>query len=203
VSLAGTPTGQGYDILHADGSVEAFGDGRSFGNLGTKLDGAAVAIVATQFDSGYWVLDAAGGVHAFGAAPRPPSRSVPPSQPAAPAPAARAAPAASAPGSGLPAPKVAVPCPGHDAIGLAAAPADRGDVVACADGTLVGAGSLAALTRRVALATGERLVGIAADPATGGLWLATSFGSVVTVEPAGAARSGLAGLSRIAAIAAA
>ncbi len=173
VAIAGTLTGGGYYVLERDGAVLAFGDARRRGDLSDLHGTQAVTIVPTRFDTGYWLLDSAGAAHAFGAAPR-----------------------LAAPGGGL-------PCTQRDAVGLAVLPADGGYVVACAGGLLVGAGVLAGLRRTVPLERGERLVGVALDPATTGLWLATSYGRVLTFEPSGRLRASSLGIGRLVAIAAA
>ncbi|MDA8379709.1 MAG: hypothetical protein M0020_02595 [Actinomycetota bacterium] len=68
-SVTSEPSGGvgGYWVVDAQGSVEAFGDARSFGSLaGARLSSAIVGIVATSDGGGYWLVGADGSVDAFG-----------------------------------------------------------------------------------------------------------------------------------------
>ena len=67
MSLAATPSGDGYWVLGADGGVFAFGRARYAGSLGGKrLNAAPVSITPTPTGKGYWILAADGGVFSFG-----------------------------------------------------------------------------------------------------------------------------------------
>jgi hypothetical protein len=66
VSLAGTPTGEGYWMVGADGGVFAFGDAPFLGAPAGQLKAPAVHLEPTPTGQGYWVLSAAGEVVGFG-----------------------------------------------------------------------------------------------------------------------------------------
>lgn len=69
VSLASTPSGNGYWIATADGGVYAFGDAQFFGSMGGKnLKAPVNTITAHPSGQGYWLLADDGGVFAFGVA---------------------------------------------------------------------------------------------------------------------------------------
>ncbi len=155
VAIAGTLTGAGYYVLERDGALRTFGDARSRGDLSDVRGVRAVAVVPTDFDTGYWLLDAEGRAHPFGSA------------------------------QWLAVRQRDAPCPAHDAVGMAVTPMGRGGVVGCGDGRIVGAGALAWWQERLALEPGERLTGLALDPATTVLWLSTSFGRVLVLSPHG------------------
>jgi len=76
--IASTPSGNGYWILHSDGSVWSFGDAQYFGGLnpGAPVGGgampagvAAISIEGHPGGEGYWILSSVHAVYAFGAAP--------------------------------------------------------------------------------------------------------------------------------------
>lgn len=70
VSIAPTPTGNGYIIVADDGAVHAFGDAPFVGGRGGD-DKENAPIVAAAFHpsgQGYWLLSADGGIFTFGAA---------------------------------------------------------------------------------------------------------------------------------------
>lgn len=75
--LASTPSGNGYWIVHPDGSIWAFGDAQYLGgcNVGAPVAGGAFAageiaitITAHPGGAGYWILSSHGHVYSFGAA---------------------------------------------------------------------------------------------------------------------------------------
>jgi hypothetical protein len=74
VSMASTPGGRGYWLLLGDGSVYAFGDAKSYGDLrGSEWRGGplppgspVVGIAATANGRGYLVVAGNGSVYAFG-----------------------------------------------------------------------------------------------------------------------------------------
>lgn len=75
--IASTPSGNGYWILHPDGSVWSYGDAKYFGgcNPGAPVAGGtlpagvtAISIEAHPGGEGYWLLSSAHQVYAFGAA---------------------------------------------------------------------------------------------------------------------------------------
>jgi hypothetical protein len=70
-SAVRTPTGQGYWILFANGSVEAFGNAANLGAPVNQTGGLnpGTAIFATSDGGGYWVSSANGTVFSFGDAP--------------------------------------------------------------------------------------------------------------------------------------
>jgi len=69
VSMATTPSGQGYWLVASDGGVFAFGDARFQGSMGARpLDQPVVSMAANSPGLGYWLVAADGGVFAFGSA---------------------------------------------------------------------------------------------------------------------------------------
>ena len=75
--IASTPSGNGYWILHPDGSVWSYGDAQYFGGLnpGAPVAGgalpagaSAISIEAHPGGEGYWILSSSHQVYAFGAA---------------------------------------------------------------------------------------------------------------------------------------
>jgi hypothetical protein len=68
VGVTGSPDGKGYLVATADGTVSAFGDLKSYGDLQTRhvVRSDVVAIVATEDAKGYWLIGADGEVFAFG-----------------------------------------------------------------------------------------------------------------------------------------
>jgi hypothetical protein len=69
VSMATTPTGNGYWLVGADGGVFAYGDAPFWGSTGAmRLAQPIVSMAATPSGDGYWLVGRDGGVFAFGAA---------------------------------------------------------------------------------------------------------------------------------------
>ena len=70
IDIAPTPSGGGYWLAGADGSVLAFGDAGSFGSLaGGPVPNPVVALDGRRPTvGGYWMLTAEGGVFTFGSA---------------------------------------------------------------------------------------------------------------------------------------
>jgi hypothetical protein len=67
VGMAATPTGGGYWLAAADGSVYPFGNAVTYGSMaGTVLAAPITHIVATPDGLGYWLVAADGGTFAFG-----------------------------------------------------------------------------------------------------------------------------------------
>ena len=67
VGVASTPTGGGYWLADASGSVAAFGSATDFGSMaGQPLNQQITHIVATPDGGGYWLVAADGGTFAFG-----------------------------------------------------------------------------------------------------------------------------------------
>ena len=67
VGMAGTPDGQGYWMVAADGGVFAFGDASSYGSMGGKpLTQPVVGMAPTADGRGYWLVAADGGIFSFG-----------------------------------------------------------------------------------------------------------------------------------------
>jgi MYXO-CTERM domain-containing protein len=67
VSLAATPTGEGYWIADAAGHVYPDGNARFFGDLtGVALANPVVGVARTPSGGGYWMVAADGGVFSFG-----------------------------------------------------------------------------------------------------------------------------------------
>ncbi len=64
VRIAAAPSGQGFYVLGADGSVHAYGDAVHRGDAG--LPHASVAMAVTADGGGYWVFDANGCTQGFG-----------------------------------------------------------------------------------------------------------------------------------------
>ncbi len=70
VAVAATPTGGGYWLAAADGSVFGFGDAAYFGSMGAaRLQSPIVAVARTPTGAGYWLTAADGSVFGFGDAP--------------------------------------------------------------------------------------------------------------------------------------
>ncbi len=63
-----TPTCDGYRLVAADGGVFTFGALPFYGSLGGQGVAGIEALVPTMTGNGYWLTDAAGGAHGFGAA---------------------------------------------------------------------------------------------------------------------------------------
>ena len=67
VSMAATPSGQGYWLTAADGGIFTFGDAAFLGSTGNvHLNAPIVGIAATPTGHGYWLAAADGGVFTFG-----------------------------------------------------------------------------------------------------------------------------------------
>jgi hypothetical protein len=67
VSMASTPSGNGYWLLSANGRVSPFGDAVSYGSTeAMRLNKPVVRLEPTPSGLGYWVLAADGGVFSFG-----------------------------------------------------------------------------------------------------------------------------------------
>ncbi|HVM10399.1 MAG TPA: N-acetylmuramoyl-L-alanine amidase, partial [Acidimicrobiales bacterium] len=67
MSMATTPTGNGYWLLSANGRVSAYGDAGLHGSTeGQRLNGAVVRLEPTPTGKGYWILGQDGGVFSFG-----------------------------------------------------------------------------------------------------------------------------------------
>ena len=67
VGMAGTPSGNGYWLVAADGGVFAFGDAPFLGSTGAiRLARPVVGMAATPTGRGYWLVASDGGVFAFG-----------------------------------------------------------------------------------------------------------------------------------------
>jgi hypothetical protein len=70
VTMAVTPTGQGYWLAAADGGIFSFGDARFLGSTGAiTLNQPIVAMAPTPTGRGYWLAAADGGLFTFGDAP--------------------------------------------------------------------------------------------------------------------------------------
>ncbi len=75
ISLAPTPSGNGYWIAAADGGIFAYGDAPFLGSIpqvlppGAALAAPIVAFTPTPSGNGYWLTAADGGIFAFGDAP--------------------------------------------------------------------------------------------------------------------------------------
>ncbi len=62
VSMAPTPSGNGYWLAASGGKVEAFGDAVFHGDLSkTTLNSPIIAIAATADGNGYWLVGRDGG----------------------------------------------------------------------------------------------------------------------------------------------
>ena len=67
VSMAATPSGQGYWLVAADGGIFSFGDASFFGSTGgMHLNAPIVGMAATASGNGYWLVAADGGVFSYG-----------------------------------------------------------------------------------------------------------------------------------------
>ena len=75
--ITSTPSGNGYWVLHPDGSVWSYGDAKYFGGLnpGAPVGGGAlpagqtaISIESHPGGEGYWILSSQHQVYAFGAA---------------------------------------------------------------------------------------------------------------------------------------
>jgi hypothetical protein len=71
VGIANSPDGKGYFLATSNGTVDAFGDVKSYGDLPAKgiTRTNIVTIVATEDGNGYWLVGADGEVYSFGDAP--------------------------------------------------------------------------------------------------------------------------------------
>ncbi|AGZ39150.1 Esterase [Actinoplanes friuliensis DSM 7358] len=67
VTLASTPSGNGYWIAARDGGVFAFGDAPFHGSMGGKpLNAPVTAMAVTKTGRGYWLVATDGGIFSFG-----------------------------------------------------------------------------------------------------------------------------------------
>ena len=67
VGIASTPSGNGYWVARADGSVTAHGAAVNYGSMaGRALDAPITHIVATSDGGGYWLVGSDGGIFSFG-----------------------------------------------------------------------------------------------------------------------------------------
>src|SRR5207302_202798 len=67
VSMATTPSGNGYWLVASDGGVFAYGDASFLGApAGLPLNRPIVGMAATPNGKGYWLVAADGGVFAYG-----------------------------------------------------------------------------------------------------------------------------------------
>ena len=67
IDIEATPTGKGYWLALADGTVRSFGDARDFGDLrGQRRNAPIVAMASTSSGAGYYLLGRDGGVYTFG-----------------------------------------------------------------------------------------------------------------------------------------
>ena len=67
VGMSATPSGKGYFLAAADGTVIAFGDAVFRGSMGGKgLTSPIVGFTPTSTGNGYWLVAADGGIFSFG-----------------------------------------------------------------------------------------------------------------------------------------
>jgi hypothetical protein len=67
--MTATPTGHGYWIVTADGSVFPFGDARSYGSMSqVRLNAPIRSLIPGPGGNGYWLYASDGGVFSFGSA---------------------------------------------------------------------------------------------------------------------------------------
>ena len=67
VSMASTPTGDGYWLADSAGDVAPHGGARSYGSMsGKRLNAPVEHLVATPDGGGYWLVAADGGIFSFG-----------------------------------------------------------------------------------------------------------------------------------------
>jgi hypothetical protein len=67
VGMAGSPSGQGYWLVAADGGIFAYGDAPFLGSTGgTPLTRPIAGMTATPTGRGYWLVASDGGIFAFG-----------------------------------------------------------------------------------------------------------------------------------------
>jgi hypothetical protein len=67
--MVSTKAGQGYWVVDRHGVVQARGDARHLGDLGSTAHPPIVGLDATSTDDGYWLVANDGSVYGFGAAP--------------------------------------------------------------------------------------------------------------------------------------
>ncbi len=82
-AMTGTPSGNGYALLHFAGRVFPFGDAPDIGlTTGNRSGGSAtVGLAVTPTNRGYWLANQAGRVYGFGDAPELGSLPAPPQAP--------------------------------------------------------------------------------------------------------------------------
>jgi poly-gamma-glutamate capsule biosynthesis protein CapA/YwtB (metallophosphatase superfamily) len=66
VGAAASPTGAGFVVAGAGGSVGTFGDARHAGDPSGPLNAAVLDVVTTPTGGGYWLIAGDGGVFTFG-----------------------------------------------------------------------------------------------------------------------------------------
>ena len=67
ITMAPTPSGQGYWLAAGDGGIFTFGDADFFGSTGgMPLNQPVVDMVSTPSDKGYWLVASDGGLFIFG-----------------------------------------------------------------------------------------------------------------------------------------
>ena len=71
VDIAASPTGVGYWVIDAQGSVFSFGNAPFLDGIPQVASKAATAVKIEPVaeGDGYWIVDSRGGVHSFGSAP--------------------------------------------------------------------------------------------------------------------------------------
>ena len=171
VAMAATTDGKGYWLVGADGGVFAFGDAPFLGSLpsiGVKPIDPIVAMAATTDGKGYWLVGADGGVFAFGDA--------------AFCPAVAGSATATSPLGTLVGPIMATGITGYPgSVGYATVDSNAAGVVNPLPGYPCAA-RLAGFTGSgqfyVFASTTSPIIGIAAAPATGGVWLVGADGGV-------------------------
>jgi hypothetical protein len=66
--IAATPSGNGYWVTTAAGQVQAEGDAKNYGSMGSALNAPIIGIAATPSGNGYWLVGGDGGIFSFGGA---------------------------------------------------------------------------------------------------------------------------------------
>ncbi len=195
VGMAATPSGNGYWLAQADGSVTDHGDAVDFGSMASASLAAPIThIVATSDGKGYWLVGADGGIFAFGDAGFYGSMGGKPLN----APVVDMAPSPSGRGYWLVAADGGVFAFGdavfHGSmggsrlnapiVGMAAAPANGGYWMVGSDGGVFAFGGAAFHGSMGGSRLNAPVVSMAADPATGGYWMVGSDGGVFAFDAA-------------------
>ncbi|MBK9178864.1 MAG: M23 family metallopeptidase [Acidimicrobiales bacterium] len=196
VAIAATPSGQGYWLLAADGTLAAHGDARWYPPSGPIPAGdPVVGMAVSPTGLGYWLVDRVGRVFAYGDAPllATSGGAITPGQPAtgiSPAPGGRGYWVVAADGSAVAYGEARLApsgsgVPPAGVVALVPTPSGAGFWLASSDGRVFPYGDAGWFGALDAAAAGSPVVGMVATPAGLGYFLALADDRVVPFGDAG------------------